>query len=148
MSAAIDTSVVALRSSIKNALDRIMVTVDSKLGATGNFDPTGTGLAATDLAAAVVEIKGLIDALNATYSTDAEMASAIQAVNDAWLAADSNITTLLNNKLDATAYNANATLAQLLTVDGVGSGLDADLLGGLPATDYLTVNDTIDLGEV
>lgn len=35
-----------------------------------------------------------------------------------------------NNKLDSSTYNANDVLAKLLTVDGTGSGLDADLLDG------------------
>jgi len=41
--------------------------------------------------------------------------------------------TAWNNKLDASAYTAADVLAKVKTVDGVGSGLDADLLDGAHA---------------
>jgi hypothetical protein len=144
----VDASVAALRSSIKTALDNIIAKVNTKLDQSNNFDNTGTGLTATDLAAAIVEIKGLIDALDATYQTDAQAAATIQAVNDAWAAADTSITNLVNNKLDASAYTAADVMAKVLANDGLGSGLDADLLGGIAADQYLTVNDTIDCGQI
>jgi hypothetical protein len=51
--------------------------------------------------------------------------------------ADANFTNLnteVGTKLDATAYNAEDVLDKLKTVDGTGSGLDADLLDGLNAS--------------
>jgi hypothetical protein len=47
---------------------------------------------------------------------------------DLWTA--SKITNLLNTKLNTTTYTASDILNKLKTVDGSGSGLDADLLDG------------------
>jgi len=50
---------------------------------------------------------------------------------------DGNFTSLneeLGTKLSSTDYTAADVLAKLLTVDGTGSGLDADLLDGLSST--------------
>lgn len=41
-------------------------------------------------------------------------------------------------KLDASSYTASDVLTKLLTVDGTGSGLDADLLDGQSGVHYLT----------
>ncbi len=46
----------------------------------------------------------------------------------------SNINTEVGTKLNSSAYTAADVLAKLLTVDGSGSGLDADLLDGLTQT--------------
>lgn len=45
----------------------------------------------------------------------------------------------LGLKLDATSYTATDVLAKLLTVDGTGTSLDADLLDGLHATAFAPV---------
>ena len=148
MSAQVAASLTTLKASIKTALDNIIAKVDTKLDITSNFDNTGTGLSATDIAGALTELKGLIDNLNSVYSTDAEAATAIQAVNDAWAAADANLTSMITNKLDASVYTAQDVMAKVLANDGTGSGLDADLLGGVASADYLTVNDIIDCGTV
>jgi hypothetical protein len=50
------------------------------------------------------------------------------------------IETELNSKLDAADYSAQEILDRLLTVDGAGSGLDADLLDGKTSTNLNTVN--------
>ena len=48
-----------------------------------------------------------------------------------------NLTTEVNTKLGATGYNAADILTKIKTVDGAGSGLDADLVDGLnPSTKY------------
>ncbi len=44
----------------------------------------------------------------------------------------------LNLKLDASAYTAADVLAKVLTVDGAGSGLDADTLDGLSSAAFLS----------
>lgn len=41
-------------------------------------------------------------------------------------------------KLDVATYTASDILAKLKTVDGVGSGLDAELLGGQPGSYYMS----------
>jgi hypothetical protein len=57
--------------------------------------------------------------------------------------ADANFNNLNNEvglKLDASAYTAADVLAKVKTVDGSGSGLDADLLDGLNAATTATAN--------
>ena len=51
----------------------------------------------------------------------------------------------LAGKLDSTSYTANDVLTKIKTVDGSGSGLDADLLDGLESSDFvrMTTNQTI-----
>ena len=44
---------------------------------------------------------------------------------------DTNFTNLNNDKLETTSYTASDVLTKIKTVDGSGSGLDADLLDGL-----------------
>ena len=53
------------------------------------------------------------------------------------IAKTSGLQTALDGKLNTSAYTAADVLAKLLTVDGNGSGLDADLLDGLSSRDYL-----------
>jgi hypothetical protein len=53
----------------------------------------------------------------------------------------SNIQTQLNAKLNATSYTAADVLTKLLTVDGSGSGVDADKFDGLESNQFLR-NDT------
>lgn len=45
--------------------------------------------------------------------------------------------TALNLKLNSTAYTAADVLTKVLTVDGAGSGLDADLLDGVDGSNYV-----------
>lgn len=51
-----------------------------------------------------------------------------------------NLNTELAGKLDASAYTAADILTRIKTVDGTGSGLDADLLDGLSAASTNTVS--------
>jgi hypothetical protein len=48
------------------------------------------------------------------------------------------IDSALNNKVDKTTYTALDVLDKVKTVDGTGSGLDADKLDGLEATEFAT----------
>lgn len=52
----------------------------------------------------------------------------------------SNLNTEVGQKLDADSYNPTDILNKLKTVDGAGSGLDADLLDGLNPTTSNTVS--------
>lgn len=58
--------------------------------------------------------------------------------SDLWTA--SKITTQLSTKLDSTAYSAGDILSKIRTVDGAGSGLDADLLDGMSTSSGNNVN--------
>jgi hypothetical protein len=53
---------------------------------------------------------------------------------------DANFTSLNNDKLETSAYTASDVLTKLLTVDGSGSGLDADLLDGFNQDTANTAN--------
>lgn len=56
----------------------------------------------------------------------------------------SNLNTEVGQKLDAVDYNADDVLAKLITVDGTGSGVDADLLDGLnSSTSHVSETGTI-----
>jgi hypothetical protein len=60
--------------------------------------------------------------------------------------ADANFTNLnteVGTKLDTTSYTAADVLSKLLTVDGSGSGIDADLLDGRNSSTSNTVNTVV-----
>jgi len=52
----------------------------------------------------------------------------------------SNINTEVGTKLNSSSYTAADVLAKIITVDGAGSGLDADLLDGLTSASANTVS--------
>lgn len=52
-------------------------------------------------------------------------------------------TTQVNAKLDSSAYTATDVLSKVKTVDGVGSGLDADLLDGKHGGEYASKSDLL-----
>lgn len=52
-------------------------------------------------------------------------------------------TTQVNAKLDSSAYTAADVLSKVKTVDGVGSGLDADLLDGKQGNEYALKTEAI-----
>ena len=61
---------------------------------------------------------------------------------------DANFTALnteVGTKLTATSYTAADVLSKLLTVDGTGSGIDADTLDGLNSATANTVSTDDDL---
>jgi hypothetical protein len=78
-------------------------------------------------------IDDLVAGAPAALDTLAELADALSDSDDEIAALVSAIAT----KLDASSYTAADVLAKLKTVDGVGSGLDADLLDGKQASDFL-----------
>lgn len=53
-------------------------------------------------------------------------------------------TTQVNTKLDSSAYTATDVLSKVKTVDGVNSGLDADLLDGKQGSEYALKSDISD----
>lgn len=61
--------------------------------------------------------------------------------SDLWTA--SKITTALGTKLNSASYTASDVLAKLLTVDGSGSGIDADLLDGQTGSYYNNGNNIV-----
>ena len=53
------------------------------------------------------------------------------------LSSQADLQSDLNSKLASSSYTAADVLAKLLTVDGTGSGLDADLLDGIQASSFI-----------
>lgn len=60
---------------------------------------------------------------------------------DLWTA--SKITQQLNTKVSTTTYTASDILTKLKTVDGIGSGLDAELVNGKSSSSTNTVNTVV-----
>lgn len=63
------------------------------------------------------------------------------SINDLWTA--DKITTQLSTKLNASSYTAADILTKIKTVDGAGSGLDADLLDGMNALSTNTASSIV-----
>lgn len=54
----------------------------------------------------ITAVNNTIAALDATYATDAELAATIQAINEAWMTADGDLTALVASKIDAVQAQA------------------------------------------
>lgn len=76
--------------------------------------------------------------INVDYVDGCSVNDLGDTITDLWTA--SKIGSMLNNKLNVLDYNATDILTKLKTVDGTGSGLDADLLDGMGATNTNTFN--------
>jgi hypothetical protein len=94
---------------------------------------------------AIATVTGLQAALDAKQPLDADLTALAAAGNSAVLAATTaSFTTADETKLDGIETGATADqtaaeiLAALLTVDGAGSGLDADLLDGQSSAAFAT----------
>ena len=99
-----------------------------------SHDSTYFAAAATTYSMSEVDAKvaAVVDAAPAALDTLNELAAALG--DDANFA--TTITTQIGAKLNSSAYTAGDVLAKLKTVDGVGSGLDADLFDGLGSESY------------
>ncbi len=83
------------------------------------------------------EITSLIGGAPGTLDTLNELAAAINDDSNY----NSTLTTALATKLPSASYTAADVLTKVKTVDGSGSGLDADLLDGIQASQFIR-NDT------
>jgi hypothetical protein len=79
------------------------------------------------------------------HPTDGSRAAAVHSHAQSDI---TGLTVALSNKLDASAYTAADVLTKVKTVDGIGSGLDADLLDGQDSAYFATKAsvDVIDVG--
>ena len=93
-----------------------------------------TQIATTAFVAA--EISRVIDAAPAALDTLNEIAASLN--DDADFAG--TMTSALADKLDSSSYTAADVLTKIKTVDGAGSGLDADLLDGQSSAYYRNYN--------
>lgn len=84
------------------------------------------------------KIADLVASSPATLDTLNELATALG--NDPNFA--TTIATQIGTKLDASAYTASDVLTKVKTVDGSGSGLDADMLDGNHASAFATSSHT------
>ena len=151
----IQASLQNLQTQIAAALGRLQ---SDKLDATNytaadvlskllQVDGSGSGLDADtldgkQLATLESELKDYADqAVNALAGAAPEVLDTLQELAAA-LGDDPNfaatVAAQLGLKLDASAYTAADVLAKLLTVDGAGSGLNADLLDGMHAGEFAT----------
>lgn len=95
-----------------------------------------------DIPDATLTTKGKVQLSSATNSTAEDRAATPKAVKSAMDAAATAQTTAnsaqtkANAALPASSYTAADILAKLKTVDGAGSGLDADLLAGRNSLQY------------
>jgi hypothetical protein len=107
-----------------------MDTIDGKLKENADGLSTHSSKAASTSASGHVQLQTTVDNSETTALTP-------KALNTHLADDTKHITsterTIWNNKLDASAYTAADVLAKVKTVDGDGSGLDADLLDGAHA---------------
>ncbi|MVO16218.1 hypothetical protein [Parasedimentitalea huanghaiensis] len=90
-----------------------------------------------------VAIDALVGAAPAQLDTLNELATAISDNGDMSAA----LTALIGTKLDAASYTASDVLAKLLTVDGAGSGLNADKLDGVSSGSFVKTSRSITAGS-
>lgn len=99
---------------------------DADYTVTGQWEFTHT----PTVGGSALALASSVSSLAATVATDAELAAAVSALTSAYQAADSTLNTAIGTKLNSSSYTAADVLTKLLTVDGSGSGIDADLLDG------------------
>jgi hypothetical protein len=164
------TGVLSLASSgvVAGSYNHTSITVDAKGRITSIGSGTPTGFNAASLLAMIVTVDGaasgldadLLDGQEGAYyavATDlsdhiadtagAHAGTAISfapAGNIAAITVQAAIEELDTEKLAAASYTAADVLAKLLTVDGAGSTLDADLLDGQSSAFYATATSVSD----
>ena len=107
-----------------------MDTIDGKLKENEDGLSTHSSKAASTSASGHVQLQTTVDNSETTALTPKALNT---HVADDTKHITSTERTIWNNKLDASAYTAADILAKVKTVDGNGSGLDADLLDGAHA---------------
>lgn len=146
-------SVYRVKGSVANyeALPKENVTI----GDVYNLEDTGANYVATsttpdwDKLSETVDLSGYLTKTDATstYQPKGNYLTSIpeEYVTETELNAKGYATTTqVNTKLDSSAYTATDVLSKVKTVDGVGSGLDADLLDGKHGNEYALKTDISD----
>ena len=146
-------SVYKVKGSVANyeALPKDNVTI----GDVYNLEDTGANYVATsttpdwDKLSETVDLNGYLTKTDAasTYQPKGNYLTSVpeEYVTETELTAkDYATTTQVNAKLDSSAYTAADVLSKVKTVDGVGSGLDADLLDGKQGSEYALKSDISD----
>ena len=146
-------SVYRVKGSVANyeALPKDNVTI----GDVYNLEDTGANYVATsttpdwDKLSETVDLNGYLTKTDAasTYQPKGNYLTSVpeEYVTETELTAKGYATTTqVNTKLDSSAYTATDVLSKVKTVDGVGSGLDADLLDGKHGNEYALKTDISD----
>lgn len=145
-------SVYKVKGSVANyeALPKENVTI----GDVYNLEDTGANYVATsttpdwDKLSETVDLNGYLTKTDAasTYQPKGNYLTSVpeEYVTETELNAKGYATTTqVNTKLDSSAYTATDVLSKVKTVDGVGSGLDADLLDGKQGNEYALKTEVI-----
>lgn len=145
-------SVYRVKGSVANyeALPKDNVTI----GDVYNLEDTGANYVATsttpdwDKLSETVDLNGYLTKTDAasTYQPKGNYLTSVpeEYVTETELNAKGYATTTqVNTKLDSSAYTATDVLSKVKTVDGVGSGLDADLLDGKQGNKYALKTEAI-----
>lgn len=125
------------------------------IGDVYNLEDTGANYVATsttpdwDKLSETVDLNGYLTKTDAasTYQPKGNYLTSVpeEYVTETELTAKGYATTTqVNTKLDSSAYTAADVLSKVKTVDGVGSGLDADLLDGKQGNEYALKTDISD----
>ena len=146
-------SVYKVKGSVANyeALPKDNVTI----GDVYNLEDTGANYVATsttpdwDKLSETVDLNGYLTKTDAasTYQPKGNYLTSVpeEYVTETELNAKGYATTTqVNTKLDSSAYTAADVLSKVKTVDGVDSGLDADLLDGKQGNEYALKTDISD----
>lgn len=146
-------SVYKVKGSVANyeALPKENVTI----GDVYNLEDTGANYVATsttpdwDKLSETVDLNGYLTKTDAasTYQPKGNYLTSVpeEYVTETELTAKGYATTTqVNTKLDSSAYTAADVLSKVKTVDGIGSGLDADLLDGKQGNEYALKTDISD----
>ena len=146
-------SVYKVKGSVANY--NALPTKDVSIGDVYNLEDTGANYVATsstpdwDKLSETVDLNGYLTKTDAasTYQPKGNYLTSVpeEYVTETELTAKGYATTTqVNTKLDSSAYTATDVLSKVKTVDGVGSGLDADLLDGKQGNEYALKTDISD----
>lgn len=145
-------SVYKVKGSVANY--NALPTKDVSIGDVYNLEDTGANYVATsttpdwDKLSETVDLNGYLTKTDAasTYQPKGQYLTSVpeEYVTETELNAKGYATTTqVNTKLDSSAYTATDVLSKVKTVDGVGSGLDADLLDGKQGNEYALKTEVI-----
>lgn len=145
-------SVYRVKGSVANY--EALPTKDVSIGDVYNLEDTGANYVATsttpdwDKLSETVDLSGYLTKADAasTYQPKGNYLTSVpeEYVTETELNAKGYATTTqVNTKLDSSAYTAADVLSKVKTVDGVGSGLDADLLDGKQGNEYALKTEAI-----
>ena len=146
-------SVYKVKGSVANY--NALPTKDVSIGDVYNLEDTGANYVATsttpdwDKLSETVDLSGYLTKTDAasTYQPKGNYLTSVpeEYVTETELNAKGYATTTqVNTKLDSSAYTATDVLSKVKTVDGVNSGLDADLLDGKQGSEYALKSDISD----